>query len=568
MLRVGIMCRGESFHAWEAGIIRDLISYKDISIELLILDEMSPKNFVSLLRKISRKYLFWQIFYRLSSRKMTCDKIVDMKDELKDVDKFSCQPILKGRFSQYFSNEDLDHIRNYDLDVILRFGFNIIRGKILESAKYGVWSYHHDDNTRYRGMPASFWEIYNTDPLTGAILQQLTDVLDAGRIIERGYFSTLSHSYAKNRNQVLNASAAWVPRACRRIIDCPSSSLFASIPITNGNSDDEILKEKTQLAPIYGLPTNSQMVRFIFQQFWNIFTRRVHNAIYKPCWSIGIVRRNLEDPFQINQLDKVTWIPSPKNSFFADPFVIESDGNNYIFFEEYLYSQFSGRISMIETNDFKSFSNSEVVLEQEFHLSYPNVFEHDGRYFCIPEQAESGKMVLYEAHAFPRGWKETATIIKFPGLDPTVIRENGKWWLFAGRDGGDNSELFLWHATDLIGPWHPHPQNPVKTDVRSSRPGGRPFLRDGKWIRPAQDCSTSYGSKIVFNEILTMSDTCYEERSVHSLNPNPKGELPDGLHTLDSTSGFFIIDGLVMKKSWRYAFLYLMNRFSRIANLK
>ena len=84
MLRVGIMCRGESFHAWQAWVIRDLIGYRDISIELLIMEDRSPTNVVSLLRKISRKNLFWQIFYRLSSRKMTCDKIVDMKDELKN----------------------------------------------------------------------------------------------------------------------------------------------------------------------------------------------------------------------------------------------------------------------------------------------------------------------------------------------------------------------------------------------------------------------------------------------------------------------------------------------------
>jgi len=564
MLKVGIMCRGDIFHTWEARIIRDLIGYRDISIEILIMEDKSPTNFVSLFRKVSRKHLFWQIFYRLSSGKMTCDKMVDMKDELKDVARISCQPILKGRFSQYFSKADLAHIRNYDLDVILRFGFNIIRGKILNSAKYGVWSYHHDDNTRYRGMPACFWEIYHSDPLSGAVLQQLTDVLDAGRIIERGYFSTLSYSYAKNRNQVFNVSAAWVPRACRRILDCPSSSLFASIPETDGDSEAGILKEQSQLAPIYRLPTNSQMVRFIFRQFFNYFTRRVRNMIYKPCWTIGIVKRNSEDLFQISELDEVTWLPSPKGSFIADPFVIEKSGIYYIFFEEYLYSRFSGRISMIETNNFKSFSRPEMVLEQPFHLSYPNVFEHDGRYYCIPEQVESGKVVLYEAQAFPKDWKETATILKFPGLDPTIICDNGRWWLFTGREGGEDVELFIWHATELIGPWRPHPQNPVKTDVRSSRPGGRPFLRDGKWIRPAQDCSISYGSRIVFNEIVEMTETCYEERPVHSLNPNPKGGFPDGLHTLDFTAGFYIIDGMALKKSWRYAFMYLMNRLSRI----
>ena len=280
--------------------------------------------------------------------------------------------------------------------------------------------------------------------------------------------------------------------------------------------------------------------------------------MYKPSWNIGIAKIEKKVLLESSKLENITWIPSPKESFFADPFIVEKSGVYYIFFEEYLFSEFSGRISMMETIDFLSFSDFEVVLDRSFHLSYPYVFKHEDRYYCIPEQAQSGKVVLYEAQAFPRDWKEAATLLDFPGLDPTIIRHNGKWWLFVGREGTGNSELFLWHAKDLMGPWEPHFQNPVKTDVHSSRPGGRPFLSKGKWIRPAQDCSHNYGSKLVFNEIVTLSESCYEERPVNSLRPD--GVVSDRLHTLDYTSEFCVIDGMKLQKSWRYAFLYLKNK--------
>jgi hypothetical protein len=41
-----------------------------------------------------------------------------------------------------------------------------------------VWSYHHGDNEFYRGGPPHFWELYEKAPLSGVILQVLTEELD------------------------------------------------------------------------------------------------------------------------------------------------------------------------------------------------------------------------------------------------------------------------------------------------------------------------------------------------------------------------------------------------------
>ncbi len=45
----------------------------------------------------------------------------------------------------------------------------------------------------------------------------------------------------------------------------------------------------------------------------------------------------------------------------------------------------------------------------------------------------------------------------------------------------------------LEGPWEPHRRNPVKCDVRGSRPAGTPFVHGGELYRPAQDGSKRYG---------------------------------------------------------------------------
>ena len=56
---------------------------------------------------------------------------------------------------------------SHDLDVILRFGFNILRGEVLTSARYGIWSFHHGDNEFYRGGPPLFWEVVEDNPCSG-----------------------------------------------------------------------------------------------------------------------------------------------------------------------------------------------------------------------------------------------------------------------------------------------------------------------------------------------------------------------------------------------------------------
>ena len=76
------------------------------------------------------------------------------------------------------------------MDVILRRDFRVLKGDILSSAKYGIWSLHHGDNDFIRGIPPGFWETFYNLPITGVTLQKINEVLDGGHIIEKGYYGT------------------------------------------------------------------------------------------------------------------------------------------------------------------------------------------------------------------------------------------------------------------------------------------------------------------------------------------------------------------------------------------
>ena len=49
---------------------------------------------------------------------------------------------------------------------------------------------HLGDDRKYRGGPSGFWEVYNKEPNSGFIIQQLTENLDNGNLLFRGNIST------------------------------------------------------------------------------------------------------------------------------------------------------------------------------------------------------------------------------------------------------------------------------------------------------------------------------------------------------------------------------------------
>ena len=96
----------------------------------------------------------------------------------------------------------------------------------------------------------------------------------------------------------------------------------------------------------------------------------------------------------------------------------------------------------------------------------------------------------------------------------------------------------------------------MKIDIRSSRPAGTPFIHEDQLFRPAQDCSKTYGGRIVLNRIKTLTISQFEEESVCFVEPQRDSLYPDGVHTISSAGGVTIIDG----KRFDYSFLHFFRK--------
>ena len=138
----------------------------------------------------------WRLKDRLESRRLTRIKAFSGYDRTYDTRPLVCGEIhIKPQvsasgFVYRFSDEDVARVRGEEFDLLLRCGSGILRGPILASARLGILSFHHGDNRINRGGPAGFWEIYHRQERTGFVLQRLTEELDGGDVILRGYIPT------------------------------------------------------------------------------------------------------------------------------------------------------------------------------------------------------------------------------------------------------------------------------------------------------------------------------------------------------------------------------------------
>jgi len=238
-----------------------------------------------------------------------------------------------------------------------------------------------------------------------------------------------------------------------------------------------------------------------------------------------------------------SWLEIPQNEgFVADPFPWPGR-EGALLYERYSTQTGRGTIEARVRDKNVGHRTVPLPLNIASHLSYPFTYAEADLVLCLPEMLWERRQLIYklEPDAQPTVFGVVAEGVSM--ADPTLFRYGGFYWIaYNDVDLGLHENLCLRYATHLEGPWIPHPLNPVKMDVRSSRPGGTPFSVADTLYRPAQDCSLSYGCALVINKVITCTPLHYAEKPVARLTADPAGRYPDGLHTLSVTAGGVTFD--------------------------
>lgn len=523
------MVRSTVLRRWQADVLGALDALDGVEPALLIIDDRDVPSRAPLerIRRLgSSQHMLWDLYNNgWVGRRAASLRPVDRTDAWAGLPRIQVTVEQRG-FSEYFPDDVIEQIRSYDLDFILRFAFGIIRGPILETARHGVWSFHHGDEMQYRGSPPAFWEVVRREPVTGTILQRLTDRLDGGVVLDKGWFNTAQHSYVRNTDTVHLGASGFPARVAARLL-------------RDGELRD--LRASSSTAPIYKRPTNTETAVFLLSQVWRAATRQARALTEADHWRIGISHSPIGLSTSSGISTDLRWLPldEPGVAYAADPFVVPDADPATVLYERFDSNRRIGEIWQAHVDGGEDPRPAGIPVTA--HASYPFCFRHDGRTLCVPQVAADG-VPMFELDGDE--WKHVADLL--PGervLDPTILEHERNWWLF-GTKPGDRSldQLHLWHAESPLGPWTPHRLNPVKTDVRSARPAGTPFRSGGNLYRPAQDCAQGYGRGVALCRIERLDRQEFNEVVERVLEPAIDWGSAVGMHTISGAGELTVID--------------------------
>lgn len=315
----------------------------------------------------------------------------------------------------------------------------------------------------------------------------------------------------------------------------------------NGSAVTEEAQFRPYYERLHKMPTNAELLPKLCKLTWTYAASKLEHAFSFDQWTLAYrFRTSPTDPN--NSFYRFNHLTPPKDKFWADPFPVKVGGKYFIFFEEYLYDEDKAHISVMEVGA-SGPTDPEPVLKCDYHLSYPFVFYWDERYWMIPETAANKTIELYACESFPGKWKLERVLLEgVAAKDATLFEFDGLWWMFVAiSDVESADELHLYFSSSPLGPWKPHKRNPVKSDVRNSRPAGRLFYWNEDLYRPAQDSSRRYGYGITINRVVRLTPDEFAEQEVSKILPEWRKNLR-GTHTLNICEDLTIVDCLVHRR--------------------
>ncbi len=262
--------------------------------------------------------------------------------------------------------------------------------------------------------------------------------------------------------------------------------------------------------------------------------------------------------FLIN-IDSFELFKEHNGIFVADPFVHVTHNKEYLFCELLTkdskhHKGIRGVIVKLERSEENGeWVNPVIVLEENFHISYPLIYTHNNETYMLVETAEANDVRIYKSNDKElNSWSLCKVILDGKYFDPTIFKFKNNWYMFVCAEKSF-SVLELYYSENLLGPWIKHPKSPLKSDSSSSRPAGPILEWENKLYRLAQDCSIQYGQSVKAFEILTITEEDYEEKEVGIiLTESNDGWNSHGMHHLQvykNSEGtiFAVSDGYTKK---------------------
>lgn len=407
----------------------------------------------------------------------------------------------------------LEQIRQDAPAVMLKFGMGLLRVPSEQQLKPPILSYHHGDPRSYRGRPAGFYELLQSQPTIGQIVQILSNRLDAGVVVAFGETKAHAHSWRQSLVESLRVSPLLLPTAIRNAL------AGLRLPLASSGRN-------------YRLPSNGTAGAFALRLARAKLRRLVYGALIEKRWKVATATFD----GTISGLDALgdssIWcrVAVPKGcTFAADPF-FDSAGRVLV---EAMRRDGRGVIARVGA------TGAQPLPITGGHVSYPCTLAFDGDDYLLPEMSDWGAPSLFLINSAKL---EKYRELDLPGrprlLDATLVEHDGGWFLFGNRTDEGSGVLRLWTADSLCDRFAEHPASPIRISPAGARMGGSILRLDSQLFRPGQDFRRGYGDGIMLFRIDELSHARYREEPSATL----RFTKHRGPHTLNLREGEAVFD--------------------------
>ena len=273
----------------------------------------------------------------------------------------------------------------------------------------------------------------------------------------------------------------------------------------------------------------------------NIKKTKLFQLLSQSRWNLAFVQDGIEKVITCESIQFTPVInPYRHQCWFADPFILDfNDDFIYLLAEEMRYKVPKGRIAKLTIERKKmTIVKVEIVLEEQWHLSFPNIIRQNGRIFVYPESANSGKLYLYELIDDENGCRleRISTLCDDVIWDSTISDLFGDKLMFTSRSNNFHLDIYQWEETDK----RFHYSQTLDSTQPNMRMAGALFKWGNDVYCPSQISWNRYGEAVEMKKI-SQTDDGWNLETVRKLMP-PKKMLINGMHTFNVYKDLIVVD--------------------------
>jgi len=272
-------------------------------------------------------------------------------------------------------------------------------------------------------------------------------------------------------------------------------------------------------------------------------------------WYVGYRDIKRSSPNTYKKVDAL------KGQWLADPFLYEYEGKHYLFVEQYLEGKQRAAIGVYEFVDGIPVNN-KIIIENNYHMSYPCVFYHKGKHYMIPESSANNTIDLYVCDSFPYNWSHKATLLSGEKyVDSTVFFDDETIYLLSYKSDKSGWKLVLFELS--MDKYKMQKLCEKVYSENTGRPAG--FLyHEGMLVRPSQDCRKKYGEALILNEVDVINNKSFEEHPSSFISCRDIVFPIDiqRIHTLNRDSQYEVVDLFEEKFEFFHAFRIFKRKYS------